>query len=57
MVFLKHGRFNAHTYLEPPFDEEELLWKIKAVIRRNTEPKAGNQAEIISIGKNHCNSI
>lgn len=41
----------ADDYVTKPFDEEELLWKIKAVIRRVPEnPKSGT-VEIISIGK------
>ena len=34
-----------------PFDEEELLWKIKAVIRRVPESKNEIKQEVISIGK------
>jgi DNA-binding response OmpR family regulator len=48
---LKGYGLGADDYILKPFDEEELLWKIKAVIRRNSEPKSGNQTEIISIGK------
>lgn len=38
----------ADDYITKPFDEEELLWKIKAVIRRIPETKTKSQ--IISIG-------
>jgi len=48
---LKGYGLGADDYILKPFDEEELLWKIKAVIRRNSKPKARNQTEIISIGK------
>lgn len=48
---LKGYGLGADDYILKPFDEEELLWKIKAVIRRNSEAKTGNQTEIISIGK------
>ncbi len=41
----------ADDYITKPFDEEELLWKIKAVIRRIPENKPGHKTEIISIGK------
>jgi DNA-binding response OmpR family regulator len=48
---LKGYGLGADDYILKPFDEEELIWKIKAVIRRNSEAKTGNQTEIISIGK------
>jgi DNA-binding response OmpR family regulator len=41
----------ADDYITKPFDEEELLWKIKAVARRVPEDIGEGQAEIISIGK------
>lgn len=41
----------ADDYITKPFDEEELLWKIKAVIRRVPENKIESKAEIILIGK------
>ena len=41
----------ADDYISKPFDEEELLWKIKAVIRRLTASQDKNTTEIISIGK------
>jgi DNA-binding response OmpR family regulator len=41
----------ADDYITKPFDEEELLWKIKAVIRRVPGTKNDAKAEIISIGK------
>ncbi len=41
----------ADDYITKPFDEEELLWKIKAVIRRIPENKNDIKHEIISIGK------
>lgn len=40
----------ADDYITKPFDEEELLWKIKAVIRRVPENKA-TRPVIISVGK------
>jgi DNA-binding response OmpR family regulator len=51
---LKEDKLNgyglgADDYVTKPFDEEELLWKIKAVIRRIPQNK-GEHTEIISIG-------
>ena len=48
---LKGYGLGADDYITKPFDEEELLWKIKAVIRRVPENKGEGRAEIISIGK------
>ncbi len=46
---LKGYDLGADDYITKPFDEEELLWKIKAIIRRTPVAKNGN--EPISIGK------
>jgi DNA-binding response OmpR family regulator len=46
---LKGYDLGADDYITKPFDEEELLWKIKAVIRRIPESKI--KSEIVSIGK------
>ena len=48
---LKGYDLGADDYITKPFDEEELLWKIKAVIRRIPETKSESKIEIISIGK------
>jgi len=48
---LKGYDLDADDYITKPFDEEELLWKIKAVIRRIPENKKESKAEIIPIGK------
>jgi DNA-binding response OmpR family regulator len=48
---LKGYGLGADDYITKPFDEEELLWKIKAVIRRIPENKSESKTEIISIGK------
>ncbi len=48
---LKGYSLGADDYITKPFDEEELLWKIKAVIRRIAENKPGSKSEVISIGK------
>ncbi|MBC7865834.1 MAG: response regulator transcription factor [Bacteroidia bacterium] len=47
---LKGYGLGADDYITKPFDEEELLWKIKAVIRRIPENKSETKTEIISIG-------
>lgn len=41
----------ADDYISKPFDEEELLWKIKAIVRRIPSEKTAIKSEIISIGK------
>lgn len=48
---LKGYGLGADDYITKPFDEEELLWKIKAVIRRIPENKNESKTGIISIGK------
>jgi DNA-binding response OmpR family regulator len=40
----------ADDYITKPFDEEELLWKIKAIIRRVPE-KPKEPVSVIAIGK------
>jgi DNA-binding response OmpR family regulator len=47
---LKGYDLGADDYITKPFDEEELLWKIKAVIRRIPENKGEPKTEIILIG-------
>lgn len=48
---LKGYNLGADDYITKPFDEEELLWKIKAITRRAPPDKKASQSEIISIGK------
>lgn len=48
---LKGYELGADDYITKPFDEEELLWKIKAVIRRIPQTKKENKTLIISIGR------
>lgn len=47
---LKGYDLGADDYISKPFDEEELLWKIKALIRRMPEHKAEKKTEVIRIG-------
>lgn len=48
---LKGYDLGADDYITKPFDEEELLWKIKAVIRRVPKNITEIKLEICSIGK------
>jgi DNA-binding response OmpR family regulator len=48
---LKGYDLGADDYITKPFDEQELLWKIKAVIRRIPENKKEETVESVSIGK------
>lgn len=48
---LKGYDLGADDYISKPFDEEELTWKIKALVRRIPENKSNSKAELISIGK------
>lgn len=48
---LKGYGLGADDYITKPFDEEELLWKIKAVIRRIPESKGEVNTAITTIGK------
>jgi DNA-binding response OmpR family regulator len=48
---LKGYGLGVDDYITKPFDEEELLWKIKAVIRRMPNNQKANESVIISIGK------
>ena len=47
---LKGYDLDADDYITKPFDEEEVLWKIKAVIRRIPENNTGTKVELISLG-------
>jgi DNA-binding response OmpR family regulator len=47
---LKGYGLGADDYIVKPFDEEELLWKIKAVVRRIPE-NANYKTDLILIGK------
>ncbi len=48
---LKGYDLGADDYITKPFDEEELLWKIKAIARRIPSEKKEIREEIISIGR------
>ncbi len=48
---LKGYDLGADDYITKPFDEEELLWKIKAVIRRIPENKNKQESGLYAIGK------
>jgi len=48
---LKGYGLGADDYITKPFDEEELLWKIKAVIRRIPDNSSSGKTEPILIGK------
>lgn len=48
---LKGYGLGADDYIIKPFDEEELLWKIKAVIRRIPANSTGEKTELIPLGK------
>ena len=47
---LKGYNLGADDYITKPFDEEELLWKIKAILRRTAFNHLEPVAEIINIG-------
>jgi len=48
---LKGYGLGADDYITKPFEEEELLWKIKAVIQRIPENKSESRNEVILLGK------
>jgi len=48
---LKGYGLGADDYITKPFDEEELLWKIRAVIRRVPQAPAAEVNEMIVLGK------
>lgn len=47
---LRGYEYGCDDYIIKPFDEEELLWKIKALIRRSRENKNSSE-EIVVLGK------
>jgi DNA-binding response OmpR family regulator len=47
---LKGYDLGADDYIIKPFDEEELLWKIKAIVRRLPEPKDNDKDTILRLG-------
>lgn len=55
---LKGYGLGADDYITKPFDEEELLWKIKAVIRRLADTKSEAEPSITTLGNytfDYCN--
>ena len=48
---LKGYGLGADDYITKPFDEEELLWKIRAVVRRTGESRAEAGSGLITLGK------
>ncbi len=48
---LKGYNLGADDYITKPFDEVELYWKIKAIIRRIPSQENLGQTEIVAIGK------
>jgi len=52
---LKGYNLNADDYITKPFDEEELIWKIKAIRRRQNEILINNTSDIIALGNYQFN--
>lgn len=48
---LEGYNIGADDYITKPFDEEELLWKVKSVLRRTTTNEKKSSLEIIRLGK------
>jgi len=50
---LKGYDIGADDYITKPFDEEELLWKIKAVLRRANQQAVADsdEGEVVQLGK------
>lgn len=47
---LKAYGLGADDYITKPFDEEELVWKLKAVVRRLNNGKSHNDDPLLNIG-------
>lgn len=52
---LKAYALEADDFITKPFDEEELLWKIKALIRRNSNSSEIEKKPIIHLGSYEFN--
>lgn len=48
---LKGYEIGADDYITKPFDEEELLWKIKAFLRHAPDLNADDALQVVSIGR------
>jgi len=48
---LKGYEIGADDYITKPFDEEELLWKIKAFLRHAPDLNADDAPQVVSIGR------
>jgi DNA-binding response OmpR family regulator len=48
---VKGYTLGGDDYITKPFDEEELLWKIKALVRRTAAQQTVTNREIIRIGR------
>jgi DNA-binding response OmpR family regulator len=48
---LKGYEIGADDYITKPFDEEELLWKIKAFLRHAPDLNAADAPQVVSIGR------
>ncbi|MBL0096707.1 MAG: response regulator transcription factor [Bacteroidetes bacterium] len=48
---LKGYETGADDYITKPFDEEELLWKIKAFLRHAPDLNAAATPQVVSIGR------
>jgi DNA-binding response OmpR family regulator len=55
---IKGFRIGVDDYITKPFDEEELLYRIRAIINRiNQRPKSGNVNKMVTIGRFEFDSI
>lgn len=48
---LKGYSIGADDYITKPFDEQELLWKIRALTRRNVETSSTDKTDPVLIGR------
>lgn len=48
---MKAYDIGADDYVTKPFDEEELVWKIKALVRRSPRKKQNTEIAVVSLGR------